>query len=62
MLLHAACYNYLLSQIHNIKLVFALGFTKTESCKHSITSLYDVFKDKQPLLNVILVHFEDVGQ
>ena len=30
MLLHIACYYYLLSQIHNIKLVFALGFTKTE--------------------------------
>ena len=30
MLLRVACYYYLLSQIHNIKLVFALGFTKTE--------------------------------
>ena len=30
MLLHVACYYYLLSQIHNIKLVFVLGFTKTE--------------------------------
>ena len=28
MVLHVACFYHLSSQIHNIKLVFALGFTK----------------------------------
>ena len=28
MLLHVTCYYYVLSLIHNIKLVFAIGFTK----------------------------------
>ena len=28
MLLHVACYYYVLSQIHNIKLVFVLWFKK----------------------------------
>ena len=37
MLLHVACYYHFLSQIHNRpnKLVFTLGFTKTESLEPS---------------------------
>ena len=79
MLLHVACYYHLLSQIHNIKLVFALGFTKTESWNpvvskkgslfqgrkivfricafetnyNSFLNIVDVFKDNQPLPDVI---------
>ena len=33
----SCCRLLLLSQIHNIILVFALGFTKTESCDLSVS-------------------------